>query len=282
MFRKTMTLVLAAALLFLSVSAAAAEPGLFGELAQSEGADERLAVLDEIAETISVYYATDRMRIEVSQAYYEGNRIFISYRADGDRVMIQDGLDLGEDSYADIIAGDEAEQEDGSRIGWKECIVPEEEAADPQTFSLVFRESGESGERSRLSFTVKQNGYSRILRGVSPAEAYQAEAELSVGKADIKGVIRVISPEQAASWIAWQEGEEETGTDVIVCWNLYQNGGLVSPDLYGASMVSGTDGIIFDGMYPCINDLSGLALVPEYSEGGDCPEETIALEPAWP
>ena len=29
--------------------------------------------------------------------------------------------------YADIIAGNETRREDGSVIGWKECIVPEEE-----------------------------------------------------------------------------------------------------------------------------------------------------------
>ncbi len=59
----------------------------------------------------------------------------------------KDGLDLEDGSYADIIAEEEIEQDDGSVIGWKECIVPDEEAADNQTFSLVFGQSYESEEK---------------------------------------------------------------------------------------------------------------------------------------
>ena len=94
---------------------------------------------------------------------------------------------------------------------------------------------------------------------------------------DLKGTVVLISPEQAASWIAWQEGEEETGTDVIACWNLYQNGELVSCDLSGASEVL-TDGVVFSVMFPYMEDLSGLTLVPEYSAGGEKPDEAIPLE----
>ena len=95
----------------------------------------------------------------------------------------------------------------------------------------------------------------------------------------MKGKVRVVSPEQAVSWIAWQEGEEETCTDVISCWNLYQNGVLVSADLYGASEVIGTDEIVFEVLFPRMDDLNGLSLVPEYSEGGEKPDEAITLEP---
>ena len=100
-----------------------------------------------------------------------------------------------------------------------------------------------------------------------------------MGKVDLKGIVRLVSPEQAASWIAWQEGEEETGTDVIGCWNLYQNGEPVSVDLCGASRVNGTEEVIFEIMYPRMDDLSGLTLVPEYSLGGEKAEEAISLEP---
>ena len=96
---------------------------------------------------------------------------------------------------------------------------------------------------------------------------------------DMKGTIRIVSPEQAESWIAWQEVEEGTGTDVIGCWNLYQNGKLVSADLYGASEVTGADEIVFEVMFPHMNDLNGLSLVPEYSEGGEKTDEAIPLEP---
>ena len=98
-----------------------------------------------------------------------------------------------------------------------------------------------------------------------------------MGKIDLKGIVVITSPEQAASWIAWQEGKESTGTDVIACWNLYQNNELVSYDLFAASEVL-TDGVIFSVLFPFMEDLSGLMLVPEYSEGGEKPEEAIVLE----
>ena len=49
-------------------------------------------------------------------------------------------------------------QEDGSVIGWKECIVPEDELGDPQTFCLVYR-TAEDGEKKMLKFTLPQHEY---------------------------------------------------------------------------------------------------------------------------
>ena len=277
MFRKTAALVLAAILSVLFVSASAAGNGLFAEFARSEGADGRLADLDRAAGQVSVAETAGDYSIEISQAYYEGNRVFISYRAKGCEI-VQDGLDLEDGSYADITAGDESAREDGSVIGWKECIVPEDELADPQTFLLVYKTPG-SGEKRTLAVTLRQNTYDRYLSGVSPAADYQAHAILYTGKVDLKGIVRITSPEQAASWLAWQEGEEGTGTDVIACWNLYRNGTPVSSDLFGESAVNGTEEVVFAVMFPFMEDLSGLALVPEYSEGGEKPDEAIALEP---
>ena len=275
MFKKPFALILAAFLLLVSLSAASAS-GLFSEMIETDCTDERLERLDEIAETISLSQTTDGVTVEVSQAYYEGNRVYISYRADG-RIYEQDGLELEDGAYADIIAGGSAEQEDGSVIGWKECVVPEDEQADPQTFCLVFRTS-ENGEKNALKVTLAHHEYDRYLEGVSPAADYRAHAILYTGKADLKGVVILTSPEQAASWIAWQEGEEGTGTDVIACWNLYRNGELISYDLFGASEVL-ADGVAFSVMFPYMEDLSGLALVPEYSEAGEKPDEAIVLEP---
>ena len=277
MFRKSVAWILAVSLLAVSFSAAfAAERGLFGEMNETEYSDERLSRLDEIAETLSLSQTEGGVTVEVSQAYYEGNRVYISYRASG-RILEQDGLDLEDGSYADIIAGGSVQREDGSVIGWKECIVPEDELADPQTFCLVYR-TPESDEKRMLKFTLKQHAYDRFLQGTSPAADYQARAILYTGKADLKGAVILTSPEQAASWLAWQEGGEETGTDVIACWNLYQNGELVSCDLFGASEVL-TDGMAFSVMFPYMEDLSGLSLVPEYSSGGEKYNEAIPLEP---
>ena len=238
---------------------------------ETEYADERLSRLDEIAETVSVSQNEGGITVEVSQAYYEGNRVYISYTASAP-IEEQDGLELEDGSYADIIAGGSVQQEDGSIIGWKECIVPEDELANTQTFCLVYRIAG-SEEKRMLKFTLKQNAYDQYLQGDSPAAAYQARTILYMGKIDLKGIVVITSPEQAASWIAWQEGKESTGTDVIACWNLYQNGELVSADLFGESAVNGTDEVVFSVMYPYIDDLSGLTLVPEYSEAGEKMDE---------
>jgi len=277
MFRKTVSLFIAAFLLILSVAAIAeSEAGLFGELINSDCTDERLAALDQAAETISVSQTTGDVTVEVSQAYYEGNRIYISYRASGP-VMILDGLEMNEGAYADIIAGGETDSENGMMIGWKECIVPEDELAETQTFYLAYK-AGDSEEKGLLQFTVKQNAYDQYLQGASQTESYQARAVLYMGKVDLKGIVSINSPEQAAGWIAWQEGAEETGTDVIACWNLYQNGELVSADLSGASEVNGTGEVTFAVMFPFMDDLNGLTLVPEYSEAGEKTDEAIILE----
>ena len=277
MFRKPTALVLLFSLLVFTVSvAAASESGLFSRMIGTDCDDERLAKLDEAADTVSVSETTGSVTVEVSQAYYEGNRIFISYSVDGPAEIL-DGLELADGSYADIIAGGENGPEYNRVIGWRECIVPEDELADTQTFCLAYR-TPDSNEKKLLSFTVKQHAYEQYLQGASQAGDYQAMAILYMGKVDLKGMVRIISPEQAASWIAWQEGTEETGTDVIACWNLYQNGEPVSVDLSGESAVDGTEEVVFAVMFPCVDDLSGLTLVPEYSEAGEEPEEAIALE----
>ena len=280
MFKKAISLVLSVSLLIFSACAAAAagdtESGLFSRMIETEYSDERLAVLDGVAETVSVSQTEGSVTVEVSQAYYEGNRVYISYRASA-MINEQDGLYLEDGAYAEIMGGGSVRLEDGSVIGWKECIVPEDELADTQTFLLVYRLPGSEEKRS-LSFTLKHHEYEHYLQGVSPDGANRARAVLYTGKVDLKGVVVLTSPEQAASWRAWQEGEEGTGTDVIACWNLYQNGEPVSCDLYGASEIL-TDGLIFSVMFPFMEDLSGLALVPEYSEAGEKPEEAIVLEP---
>ena len=273
--KKIFGLILTVSLIVISLSGAfASDPGLFAELGRDEGADERLAALDQAAEKLSVSSGSNGSFIEVSQAYFEGDRVYISYRASGCQV-VQDGLDLEDGSYADIIAGEETGLDDGSVIGWKECIVPDDGSPEVHTFRLVYRNSG-SDEKKELNFTLKRHDYDQYLQGVSPAEACPAEAFLYMGKVDLKGTVLISSPEQAAGWIAWLEGEEETGTDVIVFWNLYQNGELVSPDLFGASEAL-EDGVVFSVMFPRMEDLSGLTLVPEYSEAGEKPEEAIVL-----
>lgn len=347
MFKRTFTVILVISMIAFS-TANASESGFFGELAQMEYADERLPALEKTAEPIPASSVTKNgITVELGQGYYEGNRVYISFRISADTDLIElyegapdaeikwkdsmenmiigeepanspdvkkqydwldgksrhwlrapgcssrDGLDLEDGTYLDIVAGYEKKQADGTILGWKECIIPEGKEADSLTFKLTFcwytmirfqdyttyRETVESSENDSISFTLNRNDSFRYLQGTSQAASYHATAETSMGNVDMKGKVRIISPEQAASWIAWQEGEEETGTDVIGCWNLYQNGELVSADLYGASEVIGTDEIVFEVLFPRLNDLNGLSLVPEYSEGGEKPDEAIMLEP---
>ncbi len=204
---------------------------------------------------------------------------------------VLDGIDLADGDYADIIAGNETRREDGSVIGWKECVVPAGKAEETVTFLLgvscstaikfqdytTFRENFGQGNRIRIPFTLTRNDSYRMLQGTSPAKDYSATAEMMMGKVDITGTIRLISPEQAAEWTAWQEGEESDGTDLILGWNLYKDGEMVSGDLYGASYVGEEDAVIFEVMFPYMDELSGLTIVPEYAKSGEHPDEAIPL-----
>ena len=350
--KKCLSVILLTVILMISLmafsTAVASEPGFFGKLAQVEYADERLPTLEEIAEPIPASSTTKNgITVELGQGYYEGNRVFISFKISANTDLIElyegtpdvgikwkdsmenmiigdepanspdvkkqydwldgksrhwlrvpccstgDGLELDDGTYLDIVAGYENEQTDGTILGWKECIIPDGKEADSLAFRVTFcwytmlrfqdyttyREAIESSENDSIILTLNRNNSFQYLQGASQAASYQATAEVSVGNVDVKGKVRIVSPEQAASWIAWQEGEEETGIDVISCWNLYQNGELVSADLYGASEVTGTDEVVFEVLFPHMNDLNGLSLVPEYSEGGEKPDEAIVLEP---
>ena len=219
--------------------------------------------MDEVADVVSVSQTIDSVTVEVSQAYYEGNRVYVSYKAT-EQIYEQDGLELEDGSYADIIAGGSVQQEDGSIIGWKECIVPEDALADNQTFCLVYS-TPENKDKRTLSFTLKHHKYDQFLQGNSPDALYQARAILYIGKVDLKGIVILTSPEQAASWLAWQEGKEGTGTDVISSWNLYQNGELVSYDLFGASEVH-EDDVTFSVMFPLWKISVGCLLFPNTVE----------------
>ena len=271
---KKLVLLFAASLMIFSTSLASAT-GLFSEMNETEYADERLPILDEVADTVSTTQTEGSVTVEISQAYYEGNRVYISYKASS-QILEQDGLILEDGSYADITAGGKVQKEDGSVIGWKECIVPEDELADTQTFFLEYS-IPETAEKRKLGVALNRHEYSHFLSGVSTVESYQARAFMYIGKVDLKGIVVLTSPEQAASWHAWQEGADSTGTDVISCWNLYQNGELVSCDLFGESAVN-EDDVTFAVMFPFMEDVSGLTLVPEYSDAGEKPDEAIALE----
>ena len=79
-------MILVIVLIIVSMTAAlAAGLGLFGQLAQDDkNTDSRLAGLEEAADTVSTSLTTeDGITVEIGQAYYEGNRVFMSYRLSG-------------------------------------------------------------------------------------------------------------------------------------------------------------------------------------------------------
>ena len=68
---------------------------------------------------------------------------------------------------------------------------------------------------------------------------------------------------------------------MILSWSLYQNGELLSPDLYGASWVDEEESeVVFEVLYPLVDNPANLSLVPEYAQAGENPAEAIALAPA--
>ena len=341
------SLMVVAVLMILSVTAAlAAGLGLFGKLSQVQDADERLAALEEQSGTLSVSLTTeDGITIEIGQAYYEGSRVFISYRLTGNlfsadlhegspevntqwttqienfivadhwkndvpelqklnawldgrgrrwgtsfEASLHDGLFLEDGTYLDIIGGDQVIQEDGSVIGWKECEIPEERIADTLTFKAVlfrihqvhfqdgstYKSFVERGENTDIFFTLRQNDRFVYLKGSSVTDVYQAQAELASGQVDWKGTIRLTVPE---AWVKiWNTWENEENLDIIMSWNLYQNGKPVSRTGVQSIRTEGTERMVFDLLYPHMDELEGLTLVPEYSRSGEHPEEAIMME----
>ena len=132
--------ILVITLVVVSMTAAlAAGLGLFGELAQNPRGDSRLSEVDKVADPIGLEWTTeDGITIRIEQAYYEGNRVFISYRMSGDWTLtvLHEGAPDGEINWdwveenmivAQIMISDEPERQkaylqlDGHDRRWIEC-----------------------------------------------------------------------------------------------------------------------------------------------------------------
>lgn len=95
-------MILVIVLMIVSMTAAlAAGLGLFGQLARDEkNTDSRLSILEEEAEAVSTSLNTgDGITIEIGQAYYEGNRVFMSYHLTGNLFSVELHEGAPEDSY---------------------------------------------------------------------------------------------------------------------------------------------------------------------------------------
>ena len=87
----SVSLIVVIALLILSLSAAlAAGLGVFDSLYRGGDPDERLPVLETVAEPVGTVQTTEKgVTLDISQAYYEGNRVFVAYRLTGPLTYIE-------------------------------------------------------------------------------------------------------------------------------------------------------------------------------------------------
>ena len=343
----SVSVVLVAVLVFLMTGAAlAAGLGLFGQLSSGQNADDRLSGLEQVAETVAAEMATDdQVVVEIGQAYYEGDRVFVSYRLSGrltrvtlhegapDRedivwdteledficgeqwenddpelqkanawldgkaqhwaemevIGIHDGLFLADGTYLEIIGGDDVLQADGSVIGWKECVIPQHLLADEMTFKAVlfrsntiqwqdgttYRASHTRSERMEIPFTLARNERYTALNGSLNTAAYQAAASLAQGQVDLKGTITVTCP---AAWVTQMSDWESQSADMILSWNLYQNGQLISTKCTERVEVADEHTLVYHLLSPRMGSTEDIALVPVYAQSGEHADEMLTVQ----
>ena len=345
MRRKTLAaLTLCLALPFICGAGAEEGLGLFGKLSRYEGADPRLTTMAAVAGPAGSMTVTDEgVTVVIDQAYYEGDRVYVSYRLTGDvtRVELHEGapeptawgtvyegetasekwsnddpelqkalewldgksrrwtysvhtavtdcMALDDESWLSIVAGDEQYRADGSVIGWKECLIPYEQCEDTVTFNLVvscnretlfqdgntLKRKYDRGERIYIPFSLNRYDSFRYLYGSARTEDWEADADLSVGRVDMKGVLCLTSEEQTKGWAT-----RDPETDLILGWNLYQDGQRICAAGEQEVFAARTGKILFELRYPLAEGVNGLTLVPEYEKSGEHPEEAVAMGPA--
>lgn len=343
------SMIIVIVLIILSLSAAlAAGLGVFDNLHQGGDPDERLPVLETVSEPIETVTATEEgVTLDISQAYYEGNRVFISYRITGPRLRIElhegapekeyewhvssvetvmatdycsddpeeqrmmdfldgngqrwavvedtymmDGLDLEDGTYADIINGDTQVQADGSVIGWKECVIPDDHLADTLTFKATLRHScmiifqdyktlkrasERRGGSTEVLFTLNRNERCSFLKGSAREENYSAAVTLACGQVDIRGSLVMACPVEWA--LAYTDWDRNDLPDFIWDWAVYRGDDLVSENAVQAISGEGSAEVDFELRLPKLSDTSGLKLVPVYTKTGAHPDEAILIVP---
>ena len=349
MFRRITCILLIMALTMACISAAcASEPGLFAELSKSDYGDKRLTAVDKVAEPVSVSLVTDDgTTVEICQAYYEGNRVFVSYKLNrntgylvchegvpdreiewlitdewcpgdtdsfGDPYIQKENdwldgksrhwletcyyhfekdLELEDGTAAEWFVGEEIKQEDGSWIGWKECLIPEEKAEDTLTFCLIlsgtyavkfqdystFSEYWESTEAVRVPFTLKRHNLPSFS-GSLETGGYKAEAVFTAGLVDLQGTVTLTGVSK--EWIeALDHGYTDyTMPDMICGWSVYDhNMAFCSEGLSFSEKAVGSDSIVFRLMCDFHDPVSELLLCPVYFTSGEHTDEAFTLKP---
>ncbi len=94
---------------------------------------------------------------------------------------IEDGIELEDGKYADIIAGEEAYLEDGTISGWKECKMPAVEVSDTMTFKLVLSRSQTTRFQDGTTYKElrEQMNQTYILIKMGKNDPYQHALEVS-------------------------------------------------------------------------------------------------------
>lgn len=268
-------------ILMMSSVAVAAGLGMFGQLGQREDADARMTGLETVSIVLDKdFYIGSDVTLTVNQAYYDGSRVFISYTVEGDYqgagLNIHDGMQIG-DEYIDIIGGDCYDTEDGQMIGWKECEVPADLAADEVTFSIGTVTAGNVKETTVWhDFTVKKATASAVLTGTTQTANRSATATLTASAIDVKGKVVVACPD---SWVEiWRTWENPDKIDYIREWVLYAGGAKVVGDNLDGGIDARVDGQLTFGICYKLDDLlQEMKLVPVYSRTGENMAEAISL-----
>ena len=206
-------------------------------------------------------------------------------------VNVHDGLNIGSE-YADIIGGDTYPTGDGKLMGWKECVVPPELAADEVTFTLgtftshttyyqtaeaLYTSFGSHPETTWHPFTVKKDASAGTkLNGSAKGIDWQATAELTASAIDVKGEVRVVCPE---SWRRiWETWENPDKIDTIQDWVLYVGDKPVGGYNLDGGIGIGGDALVYGVCYRLDSLTEDLRLVPVYGYSGAHVEEAIVLQ----
>lgn len=206
-------------------------------------------------------------------------------------VNVHDGLQIGEE-YLDIIGGETYLTEDNTLVGWKECIVPEELAADEVTFLLgtftsratyyqdetgLYVDFGDRAETTWHPFTVKRDKTEgQQLTGNASGEGWSAVANLQMSAIDIRGEVVLSCPQD---WVEIERTwENPKGLDYIGDWHVFIDGVWVKDG--GVEWVSsGVDGQLTFGLCCKLDDtVETIQLVPVYSQTGENRAEAITLK----
>ncbi len=207
---------------------------------------------------------------------------------------VHDGLQLEDGTYLEIIGGDWIQQEDGSLVGWKECVVPADAAADELNVQIgtflsdvVYYQEGRtlridyrtSSKETGLwhTFTVKKASDNLSLTGTVDAGEWSAAANMSLSAIDIRGEITVKAPQSWLDfWLDWEYSGETP--DYIHDWYVYVDGvKLDGHNLNGGVGAGGEGELVYYVCYQHVDPESEIRLVPNFSGSGVREELAIVL-----